>query len=257
MTPDWLSDVIAAFDADRMTDMTLITLVSWWFLLRVQSETTGLMIGNVMMADKMPKDTLSGIWYDDNTITLRLAKGKHRPKGSLLRRKCACSRTHTGSNLCFLYRYEAYVQDKNICEGECLFMVKPAKYLAVLKAILLAACMPNVSLLGLQSFRAGHATYVATTGCKLIDIMKLGEWNSKAALAYVNEDSVDIATFTRSTLEASSDEDSDAIITASVGGASVGGQFLLCRSVLHLEACKYFDLMYLIIPIVAPWLSSQ
>ena len=58
----------------------------------------------------------------------------------------------------------------------------------------------------LKAFRAGKATALAVAGYSIGDILRAGEWSSRAFLAYIDGDAVDAAQLLQQALAASNDE---------------------------------------------------
>ena len=58
-----------------------------------------------------------------------------------------------------------------------------------------------------KCFRAGHANQLAKDGKPLGAIMDMGEWRSRAVLAYIDIEAVEANTFLSSAVDAESDED--------------------------------------------------
>ncbi len=65
--------------------------------------------------------------------------------------------------------------------------------------------MENVQSLGLKTFRSGHATWLALSGAPLTTILEMGEWQTNAALTYIDSSSVDAKTLIKHTVAASDD----------------------------------------------------
>ena len=68
--------------------------------------------------------------------------------------------------------------------NEASFKQKLRRYLTLLQ-------VPDAQQFGLRCFRAGKATSLASAGHAFSKIMAAGEWRSRAALLYVDDDVVD------------------------------------------------------------------
>lgn len=75
-------------------DIMLAAVLSWWFRLRIPSETVGLRCGDKQSIDKLPEDWLGAVALVDGELHIRLGRRKHRPRGSLMVRKCSAAGTH-------------------------------------------------------------------------------------------------------------------------------------------------------------------
>ena len=76
-----------------------------------------------------------------------------------------------------------------------------------LQRILTLLAVPGASSFTLKAFRAGKATALAAAGFSIGDILRAGEWCSRAFLAYIDEDAVDAAQLLQQTLAASDEEE--------------------------------------------------
>eukprot|EP00930_Biecheleria_cincta_P003118 TRINITY_DN104055_c0_g1_i1.p1 TRINITY_DN104055_c0_g1~~TRINITY_DN104055_c0_g1_i1.p1 ORF type:complete len:613 (-),score=63.61 TRINITY_DN104055_c0_g1_i1:266-2104(-) len=170
-----------------------LVLISWEFLLRVQSEALPLECGSAEEAQSssLGPERHSALWVNEKekSIHLRLARRKNRPKGSWLTRKCTCS--IVGNAYCIVHRLAAYTVDG--VQGSKLFKFTSHELLSTVRRFLTILEFPRVEQLTLKSFRAGKATEMAKRGCSLGTILCAGEWRSAAFLRYVDEDAVDLS----------------------------------------------------------------
>ena len=170
-----------------------LVLLSWEFLLRVQSESLPMEKGTAEEAKStsLGSGRHSAVWVnlEDNRIHLRLARRKNRPKGSWLVRGCKC-KVH-GLAFCCMHRVATYLAGRPI--GAKLFEFTPSVLLSTIQRFLKILEFPRADQLTLKGFRAGRATEMAKRGCSLGTILCAGEWRSAAFLRYVDEDAVDLS----------------------------------------------------------------
>jgi hypothetical protein len=208
-----LSEAIGVAEGIADTLDTGIAFRIWWnFLLRVASEGVDLQKGSPSCLELLPSDRHSAIWCDGDAVHLRLKSRKHKPHGSYMVRKCMCNLKTAGTtfpDLCLLHSHLPAFLDK-FTEGEHLFGHWPGEKAYVartqLRRVLSLLGIPEANRYGLKAFRAGRATQMAADGYNLAGIMSAGEWASKAALTYINDDAVDKEIFT---MAAANESDSD------------------------------------------------
>ena len=75
---------MAYFDHAGCEYLTILCLVCWHFLLRVQSEGFPVEMGEPKYGAMLPLERHSALWVQDGVVCLRLQKRKHRPRGSFL-----------------------------------------------------------------------------------------------------------------------------------------------------------------------------
>ena len=73
-----------------MHSWAMLALVSWEFLLRVQSEGAPAEAGRASEVLELPAGRYSALVCGAECATLRLRIRKHRPSGSVLKRQCRC-----------------------------------------------------------------------------------------------------------------------------------------------------------------------
>jgi len=78
-------------------------LVWYEFLLRVQSEGLHIVVGTAEWMVDQPANIEASLWTSSEIISLRLTSRKNRPRGSLLRRRCRCTKMR-GSQFCVFHR---------------------------------------------------------------------------------------------------------------------------------------------------------
>ena len=91
--------------------------------------------------------------------------------------------------------------------GERLWTFTAASLLRMLRRSLAILQTEGAAQFTLKSFRAGHATELATSGAAWSQILAAGEWKSLAALRYIDADAVDSAAATWEALNGSSEEE--------------------------------------------------
>lgn len=165
-----------------------MALVAWEFLLRVQSEAVGIQAGAPCDATALPASRHSGLWIDQSgALVLRLQRRKHRPKGSLLRRRCLCGTV--GNQRCVVHRLQPVLE--KLVPGAVAFGITAYDFLCTLKKFLDLLAVDGSQSFTLKAFRAGKATALAEAGAPLGQLLAAGEWRSKAILNYVDEDVFD------------------------------------------------------------------
>ena len=127
-----IRQVICLADLRGLGNFSCLTLMACEFLLRFQSEAVGLQAGCTSDATALPINRHSGVWVDAlGCIVLRLQKRKHRPKGSLLKRQCTCSK---GEQFCVVHRMAVVLASTPT--GGCLFDYSAHSFLVHLRNLL-------------------------------------------------------------------------------------------------------------------------
>ena len=170
-------------------------------MLRVQSEAVEIQGGAPEAAERLPLGRHSALWVQGDCAFLRLAKRKHRPFGSLLRRPCRCDTW--GKSLCVVHR----LLQVKLVRGVRLFSRSAYERLRDFKLDLAALQTPNAQSYGLRAFRAGCATWLAEKGEPLWSIWQLGEWRSSAFLRYISETEIDRKRFLSAAIENEDDDE--------------------------------------------------
>ena len=145
----------------------------------------------------------SAVWVDQQKqLCIRLRVRKNRPQGSLLRRPCSCP--VNGRQMCVVHRTQGHLCGR--AQGTKLFTSTPAQMLASLRSILASLHVEHPEEYTLKTFRAGHATVLASEGKSIGTILQAGEWRSAAFLSYVDLDVVDASQFLEDVLDTSDAE---------------------------------------------------
>jgi hypothetical protein len=198
-----LAKVVELADSRGLSEWSCLALLSWEFLLRVQSEALELQVGTPDDATALPSGRHSGLWLDSSgSLVLRLQRRKHRPMGSVLKRRCLCA--SVGPKRCVVHRAGQMLQSKPV--GSPLFKFSAKQFLDILRSLLGEVGAQFPLLHTLKTFRAGKATALAEAGAPLGQILAAGEWKSKAFLNYVDEDVFDSVQFLSQAMENSDDE---------------------------------------------------
>lgn len=181
---------VAVYEGDVTSAMLYI--LSYAFLLRVPSEALPLTVGECEMALAHGRHSATQVGSDG--ITVKLARRKNKPRGSVLCRKCWCRESQL---TCPVHILGAWLE--KLPSG-----ARPFVHLGAGAA--LAALRRSLTVLGISSpqsyklhdFRRGHAHHLAACGQPLHVILRAGEWRSAAFLAYLDVCELD----TRAVLEA-------------------------------------------------------
>ena len=162
-TWEWIKELVANFDKLRMARWSLFILVCWVFLLRPLSEACPMLVGDERDTCSLPDNKHSGIWMDrQGRANLRLLKRKHRPRGSHMQRGHICRGLRHNAYYCLPCRLQITLSGTKY--GEPLFTENPAKMMQVIKANS-RSLSRNAEGVTWKSFRAGHATHLAVSGC--------------------------------------------------------------------------------------------
>ena len=179
-------------------------VLSWAFLLRVQSECLELQAGEASDLGKLPGGRHSCVFVDDQCrLVIVFARRKHRPKGSVLLRSCSCGTK--GPATCPPHRLGPLLAQKR--PGDRLWSFTSSALLKMLRRCLALLQAEGAAKFTFKAFRAGHATELATSGAAWAQILAAGEWRSMAALRYIDADAVDSSAATWEAVQNSSDED--------------------------------------------------
>jgi len=180
------------------------TIASWSGLLRVQSEAIGLEKGDPGEITGIAPSRHSSVYIDaDESLVIGLRRRKHRPRGSVLIRKCICAKR--GASVCPPHRFRALLEEK--ATGERLWHFSADELRKQVRRCLGLLRVEGASAYTLKAFRAGHASELAASGAGWANVLAAGEWKSLAALSYVDPDEVDAAAAAWEAVAASSDEE--------------------------------------------------
>ena len=183
--------------------------LSWSLLSRVQSEILPLELGSPADLEVLPMGRHSAVVIspDERSVAIRLRRRKNKPQGSVLVRKCICTRSAT-SLICPVHMLVAHVKGMHIEPGQKLFPgVTPAIALRMYHRFLTLVGQPKAKKYTFKSFRAGKASAMAGEGFTLGQILEAGEWRSRAVFNYLDVDAIDAAEVLRQTIDHSDVED--------------------------------------------------
>ena len=116
----------------------------------------------------MPEGRHSTVSLGGEELHIRLARRKHRPRGSLMVRQCCCGRNpYTGVKdakytpvvvICPVCLWKQQLENRAYRPGELLFQFPSAQFLAGFKQ---RSAFEHACTLRTKSWRAGHATVMA------------------------------------------------------------------------------------------------
>ena len=91
LTMPMVTQVVKSFDAIQDEEAAMLTIQCWQEFLRVQSEGVEALAGDQSQALALEDGVESAVWVDAQGCAChRMSKRKNKPKGSILRRPCAC-----------------------------------------------------------------------------------------------------------------------------------------------------------------------
>ena len=133
----------------------------------------------------------------EQVACLRLLRRKHRPQGSLLKRRCTCEQV--GSQFCVVHRCLAALRGRE--RGERIWHFTSSSFLGATRRYLALLGVAEACTYTLKAYRAGKATAMAAAGATVGQILLAGEWRSQAFLRYVDTDAVDAAQVLSATVD--------------------------------------------------------
>ena len=139
-------------------------------------------------------------------LVLVLRRRKHRPRGSVLVRKCRC-REVGGEKFCAVCQMKKVLEGR--CPGDMLWDLKPSESIKKSKAQLLLFGREKCGALSPTSFRAGRATMMIRQGIPLGQVVFAGYWRSLSVLRYLVEEEMDPYRVMNMHMQASDSEGSD------------------------------------------------
>ena len=117
MTQHLVNLVVTFCREKQWWQTTMANLISWEFLLRVQSEGLQLWIGKESDKECLPPGRNSGLWIDgDNNLCLRLRTRRNRKYGMTMRRACSCANGEVPQRTCAVHVFKKY-KKKLRCGG--------------------------------------------------------------------------------------------------------------------------------------------
>ena len=175
-----LRDVIRIGTGSGMDDVARLFLTAYVFLLRLPSEALPIVTGGFGLGHGRQK---AQVLVESDCISLKLAKRKNKPEGSLLKRFCWCGQCKYTCPVHVLGKY--FKQFPDGAKPFARFSAGSA--LGCLRACLTTAEIPEAKLYRTHDLRRGHARDLQRSGSSLIEILSAGEWRSPAFLKYLDK----------------------------------------------------------------------
>ena len=179
--------------------------LAWAFLLRVQSEGVELQFGSAKEVLDLPEGYHSALVVGESELILRLRARKHRPRGSVLRKRCECE--VVGQTACALCFMKEYVKEVKPQPGDRVYGGSASEFSKTLRRMLVLLGIPGGELFTLKAYRAGRASEMARGGASWQALQAAGEWRGMSPLSYVAHAAIDDAAFLDTVVAASSDEE--------------------------------------------------
>ena len=203
-----VSQLVSLSDSVGVDTWSILALIGWEFLLRMQSECIPIEVGEPGELAVLPERRHSSVFVDSRgAITLRLRSRKHRPRGSVLRRPCRC-RT-VGTQFCCACRFRAWAGRSSPTLGQRVSHLSAYFFLKEMKRLLFLLGHAHASEFSLKAFRAGRATDIAKRGGSWQQVLAAGEWRGMSAASYLDSNVIDEAAYLKAVLEASSESEVD------------------------------------------------
>ena len=206
--------MVKHFDNIGRPDVAVLCLACWHCLFRVQSEALPLEVGQPADATSLPPGRHSGAWVFGDEVFIRLRRRKHRPRGSLLRRKCTC--TKTAQQFCVVCRMRVFTS--GFPAGMRIWDIKANAFLKLIRSCLSLLGLAKAERVTLKTFRSSRAFDLVKRGKPLQAILAAGEWVGSAMLNYVKLQQINEGVFLAQTLDASDAEGSGDEASAEISG---------------------------------------
>ena len=163
-------------------------LVSWEFLLRVQSEGLQLWIGKASDKDCLPQGRNNGLWVDqDNNLCLRLRTRKNIKCGITMRRACMCWTGEVPRKTCAVHVFKEYAKNRNV--GDLITDLNPHEFTRTMKSALMSLNEEKAEQFTCKACRAGRATELVKQNVAFGEVLDMGGWSTKhAARRYIREE---------------------------------------------------------------------
>jgi hypothetical protein len=180
--------------------LAMAFLTAYIFLLRMPSECLPIRIASQSTSDEHQQAVLS---VSQESVTLRLKRRKNKEGGSLLTRRCWCSKCEATCPVHVLGKFclEAGARSAPFAN------FSPAGVLAALRRWLTCLGVPDATKYRTHDIRRGHARDLQLAGSSLMEILKAGEWRSAAFLAYLDKGELECSATLEAHLNESSDEE--------------------------------------------------
>ena len=167
------------------TASSLLYVLAYAFLLRVPSELLPVTLGfnGVIAPDKLPVGVHSCLSIENNCVRLQLARRKHKPHGSTMRRGCWCkSCEHT----CPVHVLGPLLRRPEGGGRTPFAFLTPERVNMDLRRRLLQLGIKDSAEYDTRCFRRGHAEDLAHNSSRLHEILAAGEWSSSRFQEYLN-----------------------------------------------------------------------
>ena len=186
-------------------EFVVLTLLSWEFLLRVQSEGIGLQYGSQQLIFDLAPSRHSSICMVGNVLVVRFTRRKHRPSGSTLKRVCRCATV--GRQACAVCTFRQWAEARKPRVGDRVFGGSASQYLHSLRRMLTMLLHPQAAAFTLKAFRAGRASQMTRDGASWQEIQAAGEWRGLSSLPYISKTAIDDYASLMMSIEASSEDE--------------------------------------------------
>ena len=154
---------------ERLRRFAMLYLFAYTFLLRVPSEALPAVR---VTSPAAPPGVQSAVFVGESELTLLLARRKNRPRGSVLHRRCWCSKQPATCPVHSLGPFFA-----SFAPGVPVFGgIDSGEALAQLRSMAAALGVSDASRLRTHDLRRGHARDLAQSGAPLSEILRAGEW---------------------------------------------------------------------------------
>ena len=160
----------------------MLWLVAYWFLLRVPSEALPMQKG--IAGGSLANSDVSVLSLEaDGRLRLQLASRKNKQGGSSLWRSCSCAACVKTCPVHVLW-HEFF--DKFDVGARPWADVSASVAREQLRATLRALRVPDAASYGTHDFRRGHAKDLQQAGTPMAEILRAGEWRSRAFVKYLD-----------------------------------------------------------------------
>ncbi|KAF4656930.1 hypothetical protein FOL47_008664 [Perkinsus chesapeaki] len=166
--PDLLQKFVKQAFARGLPVIALAAIISYAFMLRVQSELLQTHVDDVELSE--------------NHVILRLRHRKNVPNGEALLRYCTCA---TNSLLCPVEAFKLLIRVKQLLCPQGLAVCGSLTYRSFLihiRSILGDLKVEEADQYGTHSFRRGHAHALAVSGSSQEEICRAGSWRYRSSV---------------------------------------------------------------------------
>ena len=193
---------VAFNDYIGQQDKSVLVLMCWEFLFRVQSEALPLECGRAEELLLLPPERHSAVWVANSVCFVRLRRRKHRPKGSILKRACCCQ--HVGRQFCACCRVQKYIE--GFTTGTKLWDISHGAFLKLFRSQLQIVGYVRFAEVTLRSFRSSMATQLLRDGKCIEAVLAAGEWQGATIMSYLKTRDIDESEILKQAVAVSDDE---------------------------------------------------